>query len=100
MKSKPDQVDLWQVESIGILDSIERTNDEMTMQKFRDSVKFENGRYQVTWLWREEKFDLPINRQLAMGLLKSTVSRLRGKPELVDNYNNVIEDQLRSLRKK
>jgi hypothetical protein len=43
---------------------------------------------------REEEFDLPVNRQLAIGRLMSAVSRLSGKPELMEKNYKVLADQL------
>ncbi|XP_053389851.1 uncharacterized protein LOC128552808 [Mercenaria mercenaria] len=70
MEVQPDLQTFWDLESIGITNKIEVSNDEKAMQRFRYTLKFENGRYQVTWPWREEVFNLPVNRQLANGRLK------------------------------
>ena len=94
LQTKPDLEDFWNVESIGITDDIVKTNDEVAMENFKETVKFENGRYQVTWPWRDEITELPTNRQLSLGRLKSTISRLNKNPELMQKYNDVIEDQL------
>ncbi|XP_060601699.1 uncharacterized protein LOC132754961 [Ruditapes philippinarum] len=94
MKAEPELQDFWNLETIGIRDEIEVTNDEVAMKKFRDTLTFQNDRYQVTWPWREEEFDLPVNRQLAMGRLKSAVSRLSDKPKLMEKYNKILADQL------
>lgn len=57
-------------------------------------MKFEDGRYQVQWPWKQESPDLPLNRDLAMGRLKSTVSRMKNKPDLMKKYDSIIKDQL------
>ena len=41
----------------------------------------------------EEQPDLPDNRALALGRLKSLVSRMRNNPELIQKYNDIITDQ-------
>ncbi|XP_053395582.1 uncharacterized protein LOC128555848 [Mercenaria mercenaria] len=92
--TKPNLEDFWNIESIGITDNVQNSNEEIAMKKFKETIKFEDGRYQVTWPWRDEEFELPENRQLALGRLKSTVSRMSSKPELMKRYNEVIEDQL------
>ena len=91
--SKPDLEDFWNIESIGVYDDPETTNDEIVMRNFKETVKFENGRYQVTWPWKDKPPDLPVNRELAMGRLRSTVTRMRGKPELMKQYDAIIQDQ-------
>ena len=63
-------------------------------QQFQETVTFENGRYQVRWPWKDEPPDLPVNKELALGRLKSTVSRMRNKPDLMKQYDSIIQDQL------
>lgn len=86
--------DFWNVETIGILDTPETSLDELVQKKFEQSLKFENGRYQVTWPWKDVNPDLPTNRELALGRLRSSVSKMRNKPGLMKAYDSVIRDQL------
>ncbi|XP_053395602.1 uncharacterized protein LOC128555858 [Mercenaria mercenaria] len=53
-------------------------------------------RYQVNWPWREELPDLPENRGLAKGRLKSLVNKLEKHPELMKRYDAIFQDQLRN----
>jgi hypothetical protein len=50
-----------------IIDNFNQSNDDIAVQQFKSTVKFENGRYEVKWPWLEEHFDLPENRQLPLG---------------------------------
>ena len=34
---------------------------------FQDTLKFDEGRYQVTWPWREENPDLPVKSRISHG---------------------------------
>ena len=70
------------------------SNDGMVMRNFEKTIKFENGRYQVTWPWKGIPPDLPVNRELAMGKLSSTVARMRSKSDLMNHYEAMIQDQL------
>ena len=92
--SKPDLEDFWNIDSIGVYDNPRTSNDEMVMRNFKETVKFEDGRYQVTWPWKDIPPDLPVNRELAMGRLRLTVSRMRSKPDLMKRYDSIIQDQL------
>ena len=74
---KPDLEDFWRVESIGILDNSKTLADEMVNERFKKNLKFEDGRYQVTWPWKEDISDLPVNRELALGRTKSSVARMK-----------------------
>ena len=78
--SKPDLEDLWNVESIGVMDNSKTSDDDKAKEIFKDTLKFENGRYQVTWPWKEECPDLPPNYELAMGRLRSFVSKIKRQP--------------------
>ncbi|XP_060556256.1 uncharacterized protein LOC132716928 [Ruditapes philippinarum] len=69
-------------------------DDELSMRKFKSTLTFQDGRYSVTWPWKEENPDLPENKGLAIGRLKSCLKRLENKPDLLEKYNNVIKDQL------
>ena len=91
---KPDLEDFWNVEGIGITDNPNCSDDEKALEQFNETLKFEDGRYQVTWPWKEENPDLPANRELSVGRLKSVVSKLKYRPELLQKYNSVLTEQL------
>ena len=93
-KSDVDLQSFWDMESIGIKDPGARSDDEIAMESFKKAIKFEDGRYYVTWPWKENNPDLPSNRELAYGRLKSCLKKLKNKPELMQKYDGVIQDQL------
>ncbi|XP_052788666.1 uncharacterized protein LOC128223425 [Mya arenaria] len=90
----PDLEDFWKIESIGINDCPTLSSDEKAMSAFKNTLQFSDGRYQVKWPWKDESQDIPVNRQLAMGRLRSTIARMKDKPELMIKYDSVIQDQL------
>ena len=49
----------------------------------------------MDWPWKQETPSLPENRELAFGRLKSLVSKMKNNPELVKQYDDIIQDQLR-----
>ena len=91
---EPNLEDFWSMESIGINDNPVNTDDEKAMIKFKESLKRENGRYQVTWPWKDDTSELMENRGLAFGRLKSLVNKIQKQPDLMQRYNDVIQDQL------
>ena len=91
---KPDLEDFWNMETIGVLDNQTTKNDEMVKNHFKENLTFVDGRYQVKWPWKDENPDLPKNRELAVGRLRSNVSRMKNKPELLQQYDSIIQDQL------
>ena len=82
------------MEAIGILDKSNFTNDEMMKEHFKETLKFEDERYQVKWPWKDDNPDLPVNRELALGHLKSNVLRMKNKPVLIKSYDSIIQEQL------
>lgn len=97
LSTKPNLEDFWNLESIGVTDSHDTTDDDKAMAAFRATlIRGEDGRYQVTWPWRDDVSvsDLPENRGLAVGRLKSLVNRIQKQPELMEKYDSVIQDQL------
>ena len=92
--SKTDLEDFWNIESIGVYHNPRVSNDEMAIRNFKETITFENGRYQVTRPWKDIPPGLPINRELAMGRLRSTAAKMRSKPDLMKHYDTIIQDQL------
>ena len=94
LPTKPNIEDFWRLESIGINDSPLESDNEVAQKKFSETLKFEQGRYTVSWPWKEDQPDLPENRTLALGRLKSLVSTMKNNPELIQKYDDIITDQL------
>ena len=92
--TKPDLDDFWNVEGIGITVNPNCSDNERALEQFNETLKFEDGRHRVTWPWKEENPDLPANRELSVGRLKSVVSKLENRPELLQKYNSVLTEQL------
>ena len=93
-EQKPQLEDFWKLETLGISEPVSVNDDDKALQKFNDTVRFEDGRYQVTWPWKQECPSLPTNYELAMGRLRSLVNRLTRNPEHLTKYDAVIQDQL------
>ena len=91
---KPNLDIFWNLESIGITDSSLNTDDKRAMEIFNNIVKFDNGRYLVSWPWKESNPLLPENYQLAVGRLISTLNKLKKNPKLLGIYSTVIAEQL------
>ena len=94
MPRKPDLEDFWAIESIGIKDDPTANEDDEVMSKFKDTLQYMHGRYYARWPWKEETPELPVNRGLALGRLRSTMNRLSEKPELMNQYDSIIKEQL------
>ena len=86
--------EFWKLETLGIREPVQENEDDKALQKFHETIHFEDGRYQVTWPWKEESPSLPTNYYLAMGRLRSQVNRLSRNDEHLQKYDAVIQDQL------
>jgi hypothetical protein len=82
----------WDLESLSINEKNERNE-----RNFLEDIKFEGQRYEVGLPWKEDQRQL-VTRDLeaCTGRLRSLVSRLKKDPDLLSEYNHIIQDQLQS----
>ena len=95
LPTKANLEDFWKLETIGINDSPVDSLDIEIHQSFYDSLHYKDSRYHASWPWKYEHPPLPENRELAFGRLKSLVTKMRNNSELIKQYDNVIQEQLR-----
>ena len=95
LPKKPNLEDFWRLESIGINDSPVDSDDDIALKTFNETLQYQNGRYMVTWPWKEERPDLPDNKALALGRLQSLVKKMKKNPQLIQKYDEIIKDQLK-----
>lgn len=81
---------LWDLETLGITDS-----DEVH-EEFVDNISFNGVRYSVKLPWKEGHDNLPRNYATSLSRLKGQVKKLRKEPNLLDEYDAVIKEQLNS----
>jgi hypothetical protein len=93
----PDATDMtqelrrfWELESLGVF-----PNDESVYDKFTQSIELKDKRYEVELPWKESHPVLPDNYQLSEKRLKHLLTRLRKDPEILQEYDNVIREQLK-----
>lgn len=79
----------WDLESLGI-----RPNEETVVEQFSRDVHFNGERYEVSLPLKENHELLPDNFQVSKSRLNSLLRRLKSKPEMLEHYNEVIQDQL------
>ena len=73
LESKWNLEHFWSLELIGIKELTLAVDDDQAIDSFSKTIKFGDGKYLVTWPWKETNPDLPGNYKLAVGRLKSTV---------------------------
>lgn len=84
--TKPNLEQFWDLESLGIRESPTTSDDDQALSHFNKTVVLADGRYLVTWPWKEKSPDLPQNYQLAVGCLRSMSQKLSKSPEFLEQY--------------
>ena len=79
---------------IGIKDPISKESDEEAIEKFCNTIKFEEGRYQITWPWKLNGVGVSDNFEVALRRMKSLVRRLQSDADLLQIYDGIIKQQL------
>ena len=62
--------------------------------KFSRDVHFNGERYEVSLPLKENHELLPDNFQVSKSRLNSLLHHLKSRPEMLEHYNEVIQDQL------
>lgn len=96
LTAKIDVKKFWDLETLGIKDPKEEIGDEEALKVFNETVKCEETRYSVKWPWISDDLELPTNYELALGRLKSQIRRYAGQPEVLAQYQDVLDEQARN----
>jgi len=78
----------WNLESQGVDSKADSVLDEFTQ-----TVQFKNGRYVVSLPWKSSHSMLPDNYLLSKKRLEGLVKRLRHDPEVMKEYDSIIQSQ-------
>ena len=84
----------WETESIGI--SEPSANGDVKTESFEMNVKRNGDRYEVKLPWKEDCLPCSNGYQLCESRLRSLHQKLRREPPLLSEYNNIIQDQLKT----
>ena len=79
----------WDLESFGLPET-----DTSVYDEFCDTVKFQDGRYEVQLPWKLPRRDPPNNYELSLMRLKGLRRRLKHTPDVLHEYNAIIKTQL------
>jgi len=81
----------WDTESLGIQDA----NELMTIdQPFLKDIRHNERHYEVSLPWIRDCLELCSNYTLSLNRLRHLQSRLLRRPELLVEYNNILQEQL------
>jgi len=87
----------WDIETLGISpEDVEQTCAVDHLKSYQDKcISFEDGKYKARLPWKEDHPNLPTNYEVAKKRTESTVRRLSKDPEMLAQYNKIIQDQER-----
>ncbi|GFW67655.1 integrase catalytic domain-containing protein [Trichonephila clavipes] len=88
--------DLFSLEVLGISDSVEMKNkrerENLTKLHFEETVGINaEERYEVSLPWKENHFPIPINKEIAMKRLESSIENLH-EETLFTAYDDVLKE--------
>ncbi len=81
----------WELESIGV----SCPDENSVYEEFVEDVRFVDGRYEVKLPWKKDHPSLPDNYKLSLGHLNSLRKKLSTKPEILKEYDEIIQEQER-----
>ena len=81
----------WELEGIGIVDSADDSSSEV-QARFRDSIRMDDGRYEVALPWKRDPGELADNRHSAEVRLSSLARKLGRDPELSEQYDAALSE--------
>uniref|UniRef100_A0A1I7XEU1 DUF1758 domain-containing protein n=1 Tax=Heterorhabditis bacteriophora TaxID=37862 RepID=A0A1I7XEU1_HETBA len=84
----------WKLESIGIHDKPELSDDEECMRMFASSITKNNERYTEKWPWKSPNPQLPTNLGLCTSRLYSVLKKLSNDKILIEKYDKIFKEQL------
>ena len=87
----PNIEDFWSLETIGIIDSLDVTDDDKALEQFNELICYRDGMYQVAWPCKSQNPDLLVNLDLVIGRMRSLARRLQGNPDLLKKYDDIMD---------
>lgn len=80
---------LWDLETLGI-----RETTDQVHESFENNIAFNGSRYSVCLPLKEGHPELPTN--YGTSLYRTQIRRLEKDPDILKEYGNIIEEQLRA----
>ena len=79
----------WELESLGI-----QPEETSVYEEFTNTIAYKDGRYEVRLPWKHSHPLLPDNYKASLQRFHSLYNRLKQTPKILEEYDNVIKDQL------
>ena len=71
-----------------------KSGESSVYNEFENKILFKDSRYVVSLPWKHSHQSPPSNYELALRRLNGLLQRLRQTPNILDQYDSVIRDQL------
>ena len=81
---------LWDLETLGVKEY------DGVYEEFMDNISFNGAKCSVKLPWKEGHDTLHSNYELSLSRMKSQIRKLRKEPEVLEEYNAVMKEQLDS----
>ena len=88
----------WKTENYGTVpkhdDRIVTKDEKRALNILQNTISFKEGKYKTGLLWREDKVNLPNNRQLAVQSLQSLEKKLARNEGLKTKYHKTVKQYI------
>ena len=84
----------WETEAVGISHDATDTDLHDKSKLFLPFIHFEDGHYEIELPWKQINVDLPTHLSLCNNRLRALQCRFRSEPELLQEYDKIIQEQL------
>jgi hypothetical protein len=88
----PEITFLWELEVLGIRNKELESIDNVIIEQFRRTTRFENGRYVVCWPRKTDNLNLPTHYRMCVARLKNQLRTM--DRETLARYDETIREQL------
>lgn len=94
---KNDECDLerfWKVESLGIVEKENQTEDKKYFDHYKQScLELRGNKYIAKLPWKDDHSTLPSNKEIARRRTECVVNRLAKDPDMLKHYASIISEQ-------
>ena len=95
INKSPNLSDLWSLDAIGINDPVHFDDNDKALKQFNNTIYYDGRQYQIAWPWKSSEIILPENYDVAYGRIKSLSRRFQADRNLLQQYDDTLQSQLK-----
>ena len=84
----------WGTEAVGTSHDATDTHQHDQSELFLPSIHFKDGHYEIEFPWKQVNVDIPNHICLCNNQLRALQCQLKSEPELLQEYDKIIQEQL------